>query len=167
MSEMITAEENGRAIETTNKVHGVIEYIEKQFQKYFFALCLCCTNFSSIPACLVALQGFKITSQPGCGIFSKRNYQKGLMTSGASGRFCSIQFITGFNFTQSSLVWYSILIPFQILVVEYPLASHIKFCLFDIIFLFHFLSQILSVQGHLTLCILFSVQLKIAGNISM
>jgi hypothetical protein len=34
----------------------------------FFALCPCCTNFSSKTARLVALRGFKISSQPGCGI---------------------------------------------------------------------------------------------------
>jgi hypothetical protein len=30
-----TTEESSRAIKRTKKVHGVIEYIEKQFQKYF------------------------------------------------------------------------------------------------------------------------------------
>jgi hypothetical protein len=30
-----TTEESSRAIKITKKVHGVIEYIEKQFQKYF------------------------------------------------------------------------------------------------------------------------------------
>jgi hypothetical protein len=30
-----TTEESNRAIKRTMKVHGVIEYIEKQFQKYF------------------------------------------------------------------------------------------------------------------------------------
>jgi hypothetical protein len=30
-----TTEESNRAIKITKKVHGVIEYIEKQFQKYF------------------------------------------------------------------------------------------------------------------------------------
>jgi hypothetical protein len=30
-----TSEESNRAIKRTKKAHGVIEYIEKQFQKYF------------------------------------------------------------------------------------------------------------------------------------
>jgi hypothetical protein len=30
-----TSEESNRAIKRTKKVHGVIEYIEKRFQKYF------------------------------------------------------------------------------------------------------------------------------------
>jgi hypothetical protein len=30
-----TTKESNRAIKRTKKVHGVIEYIEKQFQKYF------------------------------------------------------------------------------------------------------------------------------------
>jgi hypothetical protein len=30
-----TTEETSRAIKRTKKVHGVIEYIEKRFQKYF------------------------------------------------------------------------------------------------------------------------------------
>jgi hypothetical protein len=63
-----TTEESSRAIKRTKKVHGVIEYIEKQFQKYFvpgnifcfFTLCPSCTKFSSKPARSVALQGFKI-----------------------------------------------------------------------------------------------------------
>jgi hypothetical protein len=44
-----TTEESSRAIKRTNKVHGVIEYIEKRLQKYFafFTLCPSCTKFSS------------------------------------------------------------------------------------------------------------------------
>jgi hypothetical protein len=30
-----TTEENNRAIKRTKKVHGVIEHVEKQFQKHF------------------------------------------------------------------------------------------------------------------------------------
>jgi hypothetical protein len=45
-----TTEESNRAFKRTKKVHGVIEYIQKQFQKSFFTLCPCCTNFSSKPA---------------------------------------------------------------------------------------------------------------------
>jgi hypothetical protein len=55
-----TTEESNRAIKRTKKVHRVIEYIEKQFQKYFFILCPCCTNFLSKTAHLVTLRGFKI-----------------------------------------------------------------------------------------------------------
>jgi hypothetical protein len=40
-----TTEESNQAIERTMKVHGVIEYTEKQFEKY--TLCHCCTNFLS------------------------------------------------------------------------------------------------------------------------
>jgi hypothetical protein len=73
-----TTEESNRAIKRTKKVHGVIEYIEKQFQKYFSTLCPCCNNFWSKTARLVALCGFKIPSQPGCGKYSKRDDRKGL-----------------------------------------------------------------------------------------
>jgi hypothetical protein len=55
-----TTKESNWAIKGTKKVHGVIEYIEKQFQKYFslytlveptfrakqLAWWLCCGNFS-------------------------------------------------------------------------------------------------------------------------
>jgi hypothetical protein len=40
-----TTEESNRAIKITNKVHGVIEYIEKQFQKYFSLYALLAPNF--------------------------------------------------------------------------------------------------------------------------
>jgi hypothetical protein len=53
-----TTEENNRAIKRTKKVHGVIEYTEKQFEIY--TLCPCCTNFSSKTVHLVALRIFKI-----------------------------------------------------------------------------------------------------------
>jgi hypothetical protein len=63
-----TNKESSRAIKRTKKVHGVIEYIEKRFQKYFvpcknicfFTLCPSCTKFSSKIARSVALRGFKI-----------------------------------------------------------------------------------------------------------
>jgi hypothetical protein len=57
-----TTEESTRAIKITKKVHGVIEYIEKRFQKYFavFTLCPSCTKISSKTARSVALRGFKI-----------------------------------------------------------------------------------------------------------
>jgi hypothetical protein len=51
-----TTEESSWAIKRTKKVHRVVEYIEKQFQKYFFTLCSCCTIFSSRTAHLVALR---------------------------------------------------------------------------------------------------------------
>jgi hypothetical protein len=72
-----TTEESSQAIKRTKKVHGVIEYIEKQFQKYFSLYVLVAPNFSSKTARLVALWGFKIPSQPGCGNFSKRDDWKG------------------------------------------------------------------------------------------
>jgi hypothetical protein len=53
-----TTEESNQAVKRTKKVHGVIEYTEKQFEKY--TVCDCCTNFSSKTARLVALRGFKI-----------------------------------------------------------------------------------------------------------
>jgi hypothetical protein len=53
-----TTNKNNWALKRTKKVHGVIEYTEKQFEKY--TLCPCCTNFSSKTVRLVALQGFKI-----------------------------------------------------------------------------------------------------------
>jgi hypothetical protein len=40
-----TAEERIRAIKRTKKVHGVIEYIEKQFQKYFSLYALIAPTF--------------------------------------------------------------------------------------------------------------------------
>jgi hypothetical protein len=63
-----TTEESSRAIKRTKKVHGVIEYIEKRFQKYFvpgntfclFTLYPSCTKFSNKTAQSVALMGFKI-----------------------------------------------------------------------------------------------------------
>jgi glutaminase len=74
-----TTEETNQAIKRTKKVHGVIEYIEKQFQKYFFTLCPCCTNSLSKTAHLLALGGYKIPSQRVCRNFSKRDNRKGLM----------------------------------------------------------------------------------------
>jgi hypothetical protein len=53
-----TTRENNRAIKRTKKVHGVLEYTEKQFEKY--TLCPCCTYFLSKTVRLEALQGFKI-----------------------------------------------------------------------------------------------------------
>jgi hypothetical protein len=38
-------EESNWAIKITNKVHGVIEYIEKQFQKYFSLYALLAPKF--------------------------------------------------------------------------------------------------------------------------
>jgi hypothetical protein len=40
-----TIEESYRAIKRTKKVHGVIEYIEKQFQKYFSLYALVAPTF--------------------------------------------------------------------------------------------------------------------------
>jgi hypothetical protein len=40
-----TAEESNRAIKRTKKVQGVIEYIEKQFQKYFSLYVLVAPTF--------------------------------------------------------------------------------------------------------------------------
>jgi hypothetical protein len=54
----VGTKESNRAIKRTKKVHRVIEYTEKQFEKY--TLCPCCTNFVSKTVCLVALWGFKI-----------------------------------------------------------------------------------------------------------
>jgi hypothetical protein len=77
-----TTEESNRAIKRRKKVHGVIEYIENQFQeKKKIALYPCCTNFSSKTAPILAPWGFKIPSQPGCGNFSKRDDRKGLTTA--------------------------------------------------------------------------------------
>jgi hypothetical protein len=40
-----TTKESNRAIKRTKKVHGVIEYIEKQFQKYFSLYALVAPTF--------------------------------------------------------------------------------------------------------------------------
>jgi hypothetical protein len=40
-----TTEESNQAIKITNKVHRVIEYIEKQFQKYCSLYALLAPNF--------------------------------------------------------------------------------------------------------------------------
>jgi hypothetical protein len=40
-----TTEESNRAIKITKKVHRVIEYTEKQFQKYFSLYALLAPNF--------------------------------------------------------------------------------------------------------------------------
>jgi hypothetical protein len=75
-----TTEESNRAIKRTKKVHGVIEYMYREtVSEIFFTLCPCCTNYLSKPACLVALQGFKIPSRPACGNFLKRDDRKGLI----------------------------------------------------------------------------------------
>jgi hypothetical protein len=42
-----TTEESNWAIKRTKKVHGVIEYIEKQFQKYFSLYVLVAPTFQS------------------------------------------------------------------------------------------------------------------------
>jgi sulfur relay (sulfurtransferase) DsrC/TusE family protein len=56
MWEMIAAKKN-QAIKITKEVHGVIEYSEKQFEKY--NLCPCCAKFLSKTVRLVALRRFK------------------------------------------------------------------------------------------------------------
>jgi hypothetical protein len=40
-----TTKEGNRAIKITKKVHGLVEYIEKQFQKYFSLYALLAPNF--------------------------------------------------------------------------------------------------------------------------
>jgi hypothetical protein len=40
-----TTKERNRAIKRTKKVHGVIDYIEKQFQKYFSLYALVAPTF--------------------------------------------------------------------------------------------------------------------------
>jgi hypothetical protein len=42
-----TTEESNRAIKRTKKVHRVIEYIEKQFQKYFSIYALVVPTFQA------------------------------------------------------------------------------------------------------------------------
>jgi hypothetical protein len=54
-------EESNRTIKITKKVHGVIEYTEKQFQKYFSLYALLAPNLNKT-ASSVALRGFKIPS---------------------------------------------------------------------------------------------------------
>jgi hypothetical protein len=42
-----TTEESNQAIKITKEVHGLIEYIEKQFQKYFSLYALLAPNFQA------------------------------------------------------------------------------------------------------------------------
>jgi hypothetical protein len=42
-----TTDQSNRAIKRTKKVHGVIEYIEKQFQKYFSLYALAAPTFQA------------------------------------------------------------------------------------------------------------------------
>jgi hypothetical protein len=74
-----TTEASNPAIKGSKKVHGVIEYTEKQFQKLFSLYALVAPTFSSKTARLAPLQVFKIPSRPGCGNFSKCDNRKGLI----------------------------------------------------------------------------------------
>jgi hypothetical protein len=69
--------ESNWAIKRTKKVHRVIEYIEKQSQKYVLLYALVAPNFRA-KQLVVALWGFKIPSRLGCGNFSKRDDRNGL-----------------------------------------------------------------------------------------
>jgi hypothetical protein len=71
-----TTEESNQAIKRTKKVHGVIEYIEKQIQIYFNFMPLL-HQLLSKTAHLVALQGFKIPSQLAVEIFPNAKTEKG------------------------------------------------------------------------------------------
>jgi hypothetical protein len=73
-----TTKESNRAIKRTESTRGDRTYRET-VSEIFFILCPCCTKFFSKTACLVALWGFKIPSQPGCGNVSKRDDRKGLI----------------------------------------------------------------------------------------
>jgi hypothetical protein len=55
-----TTKESIWAIKRTMKGHWVIEYIEKQFQKYFSLYAFVALTFQAKEARFVALQGFKI-----------------------------------------------------------------------------------------------------------
>jgi hypothetical protein len=64
-----TTEESNWAIKRTKKVHGVIEHIEKQFQKYFSLDALVAPTFRA---------KHSLGDSAGCGNFSKRYDRKGL-----------------------------------------------------------------------------------------
>jgi hypothetical protein len=76
-----TTEESNWAIRRTKKVHGMIKYTEKQFQKHFFHFMPLLHQLFEQIVCLVALRGFKIPSPPGCGNFFKYDDRKVLITN--------------------------------------------------------------------------------------